>query len=210
MITTHTRESLMAFEEKVKNWWEAGELPSLLHLCGGNEHQLLEVFRDIRENDWVFLSHRGHYHALLKGMPEYELEAFIRTDRSMFIFDRKSRIYQSAILGGCIGIATGVAVANKSAGNDDHVWCFIGDGAADNGHLYEAALYATGHELPITFIIENNWRQVDTGIETRRGQSYSAFNMSAPCLQEYFYEPRWPHAGSGCSNQIEFKRKTPL
>jgi pyruvate dehydrogenase E1 component alpha subunit len=210
MITDHTKQSLIAFEARVKDLWESGELPSLVHLCGGNEEQLLEIFAGIRPNDWVFLSHRGHYAALLKGMPESELEDFIRTDRSMFCFDRERRIYQSAILGGCIGIATGVAVAIKEGGEDAHVHCFIGDGAADNGHLYEAALYATGHELPITFHIENNFRQVDTDIVVRRGASYAGFSMTAPCIREYSYEPTWPHAGSACKTQITFKRTHPL
>lgn len=206
----HTAESLIAFEKRMVGLWESGEIPSLVHFSGGNEQQLIEIFSEIRKQDWIFVSHRAHYHCLLKGMPESELEEFIRLDKSMFCFDRELRIYQSAILAGCVGIATGVAVANKEAQNGEHVWCFIGDGAADSGHLYEAALYATGHELPITFVIENNFRQVDTDIAVRRGASYVAFSMNAPCIREYTYESRWPHAGSGCTHQIDFKRKTPL
>lgn len=210
MITAHTRESLMAFERKIQLAWEAGELPSLIHLCGGNEDQLLEIFRDVRPNDWVFMSHRGHYHALLKGLPEDELEQFIRRDSSMFIFSKEHRIYQSAILGGCCGIAVGVAKAIQESGEDAHVWCFLGDGAADNGHLYEALLYVTGHRLPVTFVIEDNDRQVDTSIESRRGPHWLDFAMEAPCLCRYQYEARWPHGGSGCAHLIDFKRKHSL
>lgn len=210
MITTHTRESLMAFEDRVRQQWEAGELPSLVHLCGGNEEKLLQIFEDIRPQDWVFVSHRAHYHALLKGVPEDELEMLIRADRSMFIFDSERRIYQSAILGGCCGIATGVARGIADNGEDAYVHCFLGDGAADNGHLYEALLYATGHRLPITFWIEDNNRQVDTTIEARRGPHWLDFVMEAPCLRRYQYEPRWPHAGSGCAHQITFQRTHPL
>lgn len=206
----HTRQSLIAFEERIRQAWEAGELPSLLHLSGGNEGQLLDIFKDIAENDWCFLSHRAHYHLLLKGMPEAELEENIRRDFSMFNFSAKRRIYQSAILGGCCGIAVGVAKSIKDAGGKEHCWCFLGDGASDNGHLYEAALYATGHELPVTFIVENNNLQVETPVEVRRGEYHWRFDLTAPCVREYFYTPRWPHAGSGCAHQIEFKRKTPL
>ncbi len=210
MITTHTRESLMAFEEKVRIEWEEGNLPSLLHLSGGNETQLLETFENIRPNDWVFISHRGHYHCLLKGMPEDELLDNIKHDRSMFCFSKKLRIYQSAILGGCCGIATGVAKAIQDSGEDAHVYCFIGDGGFDNGHAYEALLYATGHRLPLTIIIEDNDRQVDTTIEQRRGPHWLDFVMESPNLIRYQYEARWGHAGSGCAHQIKFKREHPL
>lgn len=210
MITNHTAESLIAFELCVKGLWESGDLPSLIHLCGGNEHQLLEIFQTIRPQDWVFLSHRGHYGALLKGMSEDRLMEFIRSDRSMFIFDRDLRIYQSAILSGCVPIAVGVAAAIKAEGSDEHVNVFIGDGAADNGALWEAALYVTGHDLPCTFHIENNRRQVDTDLVTRRGQHHRLCRLVAPCVREYWYDATWPHAGSACAHQIEFKRKTPL
>lgn len=210
MTHGHSRESLIAFEERIRQAWEAGELPSLVHLSGGNEGQLLDIFSEVHEEDWVFVSHRAHYHLLLKGMPEAELEANIRADRSMFNFCAKRRIYQSAILGGCCGIAVGVGRAIKDAGGKERVWCFLGDGASDNGHLYEAALYATGHDLPVTFIVENNNMQVDTPLEVRRGPHHRRLDFYAPCVQEYHYTPRWPHAGSGCKHQIEFKRKTPL
>jgi len=210
MITQYTRESLMAFEVKVVQEWEAGELPSLLHVCGGNEDQLIEIFQNIREQDWIFTSHRAHYHNLLKGMSEDELMENIRNDRSMFCYSQKLRIYQSAILGGNCGIAVGVAKAIQNSGEDAHVYVFIGDGAADNGCLYEALVYATGHRLPITFIIEDNGRQVDTTIEQRRGPHWLDFVMESPNLRRYQYEARWPHGGSGCAHQIKFKRTHPL
>lgn len=210
MIHPHTKESLIAFESRVKRAWEAGELPSLIHLCGGNEDELLAIFEGIRPQDWVFLSHRGHYGALLKGMPEERLMEFIRSDRSMFIFDRDLRIYQSAILSGCVPIAVGVAAAIREEGSDEHCHVFIGDGAADNGALWEAALYVTGHDLPCTFHIENNRRQVDTDITVRRGSSHAACQLIAPCVREYHYEPTWPHAGSAAPFQIKFHRTTPI
>lgn len=210
MITNHTKETLIAFENQVKAAWEAGELPSLIHLCGGNEEQLIEIFQEIRPQDWIFISHRGHYHCLLKGMSEDRLMEFIRSDRSMFVFDKELCIYQSAILGGCCGIAVGVAMAIKESGEDTQVYCFLGDGAADNGHLYEAAMYATGHDLPVEFIIENNGRQVDTDTYTRRGPDNDRFQIRSPKIKEYFYAHTWPHAGSGSKHHITFQRTHPL
>lgn len=201
----HTKETLIDFEDQVKFAWEAGELPSLIHLCGGNEDQLLEIFSEIRPQDWVFASHRAHYHALLKGIPMGEVIEFIKTDRSMFMFSKEHRFYQSSILAGNCGIAVGVAMAIKERGEDTHVYCFLGDGASENGHFFEAVMYASGHDLPITFILENNNIQVDTPVLQRRGMERHPLS-SEPCVREYRYTPTYPHAGSGCSHKITFKR----
>jgi pyruvate dehydrogenase E1 component alpha subunit len=206
----YTREMLIAFEEKVRLLWEGGDLPSLVHLSGGNEDALRDIFLEVLEQDWVFVSHRAHYHCLLKGMPEDVLLENIRTDRSMFCFDAERRIYQSAILGGCCGIAVGVAKAIQERKGTEKVWCFLGDGASDNGALYEAVLYATGHDLPIEFVVEDNGRQVDTTIEERRGKDHDLLLFKSPKIRHYYYTPTFPHAGSGCQHQITFKRLTPL
>lgn len=202
----HTVQSLIAFEDRVKAAWEQGELPYLLHLSGGNEHQLLDIFDEAQEGDWFFLSHRNHYHSLLAGIPEGQVYQNIYAGGSMFSYSRERRVFSSAILAGNCGIAVGVALALKAQGSANHVWCFLGDGAEENGHFYEAVLYATGHNLPVTFVIEDNAIQVDTPKELRRGMS-SGLLDSWPCVRRYRYTPRWPHAGSGCSFKIDFKTK---
>lgn len=205
----HTKLSLIAFENRVKHEWEEGNLPSLVHLCGGNEEQLLHIFEDIRHQDWIFTSHRAHYHCLLKGVSEDELMEHIKADRSMFVFSRKLRIYQSAILGGTPGIAVGVALAIKASGEDAHVHVFIGDASEEQGAFYEAVMFASGHDLPITFHVEDNGRQVDTPTELRRGMTRGLLDAE-PSVQRYRYTPTWPHAGSGTSKKITFKRTHPL
>jgi TPP-dependent pyruvate/acetoin dehydrogenase alpha subunit len=205
----HTVESLKAFEEHVKTAWENGELPSLIHLCSGNEVKLIEIFEDIRPQDWVFVSHRAHFHCLLKGMSEETLMENIRNDRSMFNFSKELRIYQSAILAGNCGIAVGTAMAIKERGEDAHVHCFLGDGAEESGHFYEAVMFVSGHDLPVTFHIEDNDIQVDTPKLQRRGMERGLLDFE-PCVQRYLYTPHWPHAGSGSKYQITFKRTHPL
>lgn len=209
MTTQHTKESLIAFEDRVKNGWESGLLPSLIHLCGGNEDQLLEIFSEIRPQDWVFASHRAHYPALLKGIPEERVMGNIHNDQSMFMFSKEHRFYQSAILAGNCGIAVGVAMAIKESGEDAHVHCFLGDGAEENGHFYEAVLYATGHDLPITFHLEDNRIQVDTTQLARRGMERGLLDRE-PCVRRYIYQSVYPHAGSGSKHHITFKRTYPL
>jgi pyruvate dehydrogenase E1 component alpha subunit len=196
----------MLFEGAVKMAWEAGELPFLLHLCGGNEDQLLAIFDEAEEGDWFFLSHRNHYASLLAGIPQTQVFANIQTGGSMFSYSRERQVFSSAILAGNCGIAVGVAMALKESGSKNRVWCFLGDGAEEQGHFYEAVLYVTGHDLPVEFVIEDNSIQVDTPKELRRGMSQGLLD-SWPCVRRYHYQSRWPHAGSGCATKIVFKEK---
>lgn len=192
-----TSADLIAFETRIRDLYDAGELPFLLHLAGGNESQLISVYENIKEGDWVFASHRCHYHALLKGIPPLAVEAAIKEGKSMFIYDAARNFCCSAILGGTCGIAAGVAYALKEEGSESRVWCFLGDGAEDNGHLWEAALYAEGHNLPVTFIIEDNGRQVETTTEERRGRHTKGLEWLFACVRRYYYNPTHSHAGSG-------------
>jgi TPP-dependent pyruvate/acetoin dehydrogenase alpha subunit len=196
-----TTRDLIAFETRVRAAWEAGNLPCLLHLCGGNEAQLLEIFARIRPHDWVFSTHRNHYHALLKGIPEEKLFSEILAGRSMFIFSRAHNFVSSSILAGTCAIATGVAWQLKAAGASTpppHVYCFLGDGAEEEGHFYEAALFAQAHDLPVTFIIEDNDRQVDTPKAVRRPLARShLLEWVFTKIHRYHYTPTYPHAGSG-------------
>ncbi|MDE2021015.1 MAG: hypothetical protein KGJ13_11815, partial [Patescibacteria group bacterium] len=64
---------------------------------------------------------------------------------------------------------------------------------------------AEGHDLPITFIIEDNCRSVDSSI-TDRLPSEFRMNWPAGRVIRYEYFPTWPHAGSGCKNKIVFKK----
>lgn len=201
-MTNHTRESLTAFEDHIAALWEEGELPYLLHLQGGEEGIMLDIFRRVKPGDWFFGSHRSHFLALLCGLPEEHVEAEIRKGRSMFLYSREKNLFVSAILAGTCGIAVGVAQAIKDRGGKETVWHFCGDGAEDSGHFAEAVAYAAGHALPIRFIVLDNDRQVETDKMTRRGN----FQMVWPgCVERYHFKSRFPHAGNGTSKQIVFK-----
>lgn len=191
-----TREQLIAFEQRIKGLFAAGELPFLVHLSGGNEGQLIDIFRDAKEGDWFFSTHRSHYHYLLAGGSEEKLEQFIRDGRSMFLFDKKLNFLTSSVLAGTCCIAAGVALGLKQKGSTARVWCFVGDGGEDNGHFCEAVRYATGHDLPITFVIEDNNRQVDTTYVQRWG-THERTEWNSPKVRRYFYSPTFPHGGAG-------------
>jgi pyruvate dehydrogenase E1 component alpha subunit len=96
----------------------------------------------------------------------------------------------------------GVASAIKRDGKNTHVWTFLGDGATDEGAFYEAHRYAVGHDLPITFIIEDNNRSVETPDSVRWGAStaekgFKDCNVAEDKILYYSYKPTRPHVGTG-------------
>jgi pyruvate dehydrogenase E1 component alpha subunit len=65
-------DGLIDFEKTIVDHWEGGRIRGPVHLSGGNEKHLIEIFKRISKNDWVFSTWRSHYHALLKGVsPEW-------------------------------------------------------------------------------------------------------------------------------------------
>lgn len=198
-----TADELRAFEGGIAASWENGDLPYLLHLSGGNEEILIKIFAQINEGDWVFSTHRNHFHALLAGIKPARLRQLIQRGDSMFVFDRQRNFFTSAILSGTACIAVGVAYGLKAKGSNNHVWCFNGDGGEENGHFAEAVTMAEGHDLPITFIIENNDRSVSSPIYERVP---SGFRIAWPeRVVRYDYKPTYPHAGNGTTKRIIFK-----
>lgn len=200
-----TKDDLIAFEQKIAAKYDDGEYPYLTHLCGGNEDQLVDIFKYIKPGDYVFSTHRNHYHALLHGVPPDQLEAKIEAGKSMFVFDRARNFFSSSIVAATPAIAAGVAWALKRKGSDKHVWCFVGDGAEDEGHFYEAVRYVDGWNLPCAFIIEDNDRNVSASKYERRG---NAFGLGWPnCVRRYHYTPTYPHSGTGTPGWLKFKRE---
>ena len=187
-----TKEELITFEDHIGDLYMDNQLPFLFHLSGGNEEQLIDIFKDIKEGDYVISSHRNHYHALLHGVPPEDVEDRIKNGRSMFIYDRERNFFVSAIIGGTPAIAAGIAWALKRKGSDQKVWCFVGDGTEDNGHLSEAVRYADGFDLPCTFIIESNDRSCEASNADRWGKT-GHLTWDSSRVIKYHYECTYPH-----------------
>jgi hypothetical protein len=188
-----TAEELISFEDEIGDLYLANKLPFLFHLSGGNEKELISIFEKIDENDYVISNHRNHYHALLHGIPPEAVKSRILNGQSMFIYDRRRNFFCSAIIGGTPAIAAGIAWALKRKGSKQKVWCFVGDGTEDNGHLYEAIRYVDGWNLPCTFIIENNDRSVEASNSERWGKT-ADYEWDSPSVIKYKYEITYPHA----------------
>jgi len=200
-----TKDELISFEDKIYDLFEEGELPYLIHLCGGNEDQLIDIFKDVKEGDYIFSTHRTHYHYLLAGGSPNKLERKIREGDSMFVFDNSINFLSTSILAGLTGAAAGTALALKMRDKDSKVWCFVGDGAEEEGHFYEAVSFVAGWDLPCTFIIEDNDRQVDTSKIERRGKD--VIIKWPDCVKRYHYTPTYPHASTGSGKMVKFKEE---
>lgn len=194
-----TRYDLIAFEEGIASDFNAGLIRYPVHLESGNEDYLINVFKNVRQNDWIFVTWRGHSKALLKGLPPEELRSAIHRGESMALrFDRQ-RVYGSAIVGGMVPIALGTALAIKRSGADEHVWLFIGDMAAESGIVYEAIKYAENFGLPLSIVIEDNDVSVLTNTIEVWGKDNPLHDIR---VIRYRYKSRWPHAGAG--KRIQF------
>lgn len=202
MIVKHTKESLLAFEDKVADIFNQGKIASPVHLHNGNEDQLIDIYtRLVDEEDHLFCSWRSHYHCLLKGVPEDELLAEIMAGRSIALSFPKYGIYSSAIVGGNIPIATGYALAIKRLGLKHKAICFVGDMTAYTGTYQENLSYVASTGLPLLFVIENNNKSVCTITnevwKVPDPTSHPIFTKYGKLEEEYYYTSKYPHAGAG-------------
>jgi len=189
-----TAAELKAFETGIADTFKAKGIRCPIHLSGGNERELIHIFKDIAPWDYVFSTHRNHYHYLLHTGDADGLRDKILAGDSMHTCSPKHNFYSSSIVAGCVAIACGVALALKMRGSLKKVWCFIGDGATDEGWFYEATRYALSNDLPITYIVEDNDRSVCTSKNQRWGNSET---LSQEIITAYKYKCTWPHAGVG-------------
>lgn len=193
-----TRDNLISFEEEFARRWEKGEIKAPIHLSGGNEDQLIEIFKDVKRTDWVLSTWRSHYHALLHGISPAELMRQILAGKSMSVNSVDPPFYSSAIAGGILPIAVGLGMAIKRKGEDRKVFCFTGDMTAATGGFEEATKYAWNFQLPVTFIIEDNGLSVQTPTAEAWANPFLFLPERLRKNTIYYrYELAWPHHGTG-------------
>lgn len=202
-----TKEQLIAFEDDIAETFNASQITSPVHLYHDNEEQMIEVFKHVNEDDWVCTSWRSHYQCLLKGVPPERLKNAILQNRSISLCFRDYKVVSSAIVAGIIPIALGIAKDIKRKGGTNKVWCFVGDMTSMHGAFHEAVGYAHYHELPITFVIEDNGKSVCTDTRKAWGTDWldeeqrvapGEVDMGFEYIWYYKYNlDKWPHAGAG-------------
>lgn len=161
-----TMLKIRLFEERVADLYAKGLIPGLAHLYIGEEAVATGACFDLRKDDYITSTHRGHGHVIAKGADlRYMMaELFGKATGyckgkggSMHIADMKIGILgANGIAGGGLPIAVGAALSAKWRGTDQVTVCFFGDGASNNGTFHESLNFASLHRLPVVFVCENN------------------------------------------------------
>jgi 2-oxoisovalerate dehydrogenase E1 component len=164
------------FELAAQKNYKAGRMPGFIHLYIGEEACATGVCAHLRKEDWVTSTHRGHGHALAKGMSPKALmaELYGRADGccggrggSMHLFDPENGLFgTNGIVAGGIPAAVGAAISAKARRTDGVAVAFFGDGAVNHGSFHESVNFATVRCAPVVFACENNLYATATPFNT--------------------------------------------
>lgn len=205
------KEEMINFEDEIAFRFNNREIRSPIHLSSGNEDQIIKVFTECGidiQNDWICCTWRNHFQALLKGVPIDILREKIINGKSMVLNLPEYKFVTSSIVGGIPSIAVGLALASKLNRTDEHVWCWTGDMSAETGAWHEAYKYSVNHNLPITFIVEDNGLSVLTPTDVVWNRAVPYYTKDLDWYQDqhliyYKYKNnKWPHAGAGVRVQF--------
>jgi pyruvate dehydrogenase E1 component alpha subunit len=162
------------FEEKAGQLYGAGKIGGFCHLYIGQEAVVIGILSSIKSEDTVVTSYRDHGHILARGVDPKQVMAELtgRKDGiskgkggSMHMFSKKNRFYGGhGIVGAQVPIGVGLGFAHKYRNEKKISRVYVGDGAMNNGQVFEAFNLASLWELPVLFIIENNKYGMGTAV----------------------------------------------
>ena len=168
---------LIAFEREVAERFDNGEIHGPVHLNSDTQAEpLIAIFRDIKRPDWVLGTWRSHFAALLHGVPRERVMAEILEGRSMMLHFPEHRFMSSAIVGGMLPIACGLAAGGAT------VWCFVGDMCESTGAFKDASSFSPA----VNFIVEDNGLSTNT-------PTLEAWPAAGRRPRRYRYERTTPH-----------------
>lgn len=163
---------------RIESLYHLDEMKTPIHLCIGQEAIAVGVCANLNKEDYISSSHRSHGHYLAKGgdLKGLIAELYCRETGcskgrggSMHLVDTSvGHMGSSSIVGGGIPIGTGLALAIQMKKQDRVSVVFLGDGAADEGILYESINFAILRKLPVIYIYENNQLSVCSHLSTRQ------------------------------------------
>lgn len=155
------------FEDRTAELYPEQLIKCPVHLCIGQEAISAGVCAHLKKEDYIFSTHRSHGHCIAKGMELKSIaaELYGKTTGcakgrggSMHLVDMSHGIPgTTAIVGGCIPLAAGAALAHKKLKNGLISVAFFGDGASEEGSFHESLNYAALKKLPVIFVCENNF-----------------------------------------------------
>ncbi|RRH69368.1 pyruvate dehydrogenase (acetyl-transferring) E1 component subunit alpha [Falsigemmobacter faecalis] len=163
------------FEEKAGQLYGMGLIGGFCHLYIGQEAVVVGLEASTKEGDKRITSYRDHGHMLACGMEANGVMAEL-TGRiggyskgkggSMHMFSKEKHFYGGhGIVGAQVPLGAGLAFADKYLGNDNVTFTYFGDGAANQGQVYETYNMAELWDLPVIFVIENNQYAMGTSMQ---------------------------------------------
>jgi pyruvate dehydrogenase E1 component alpha subunit len=172
------------FEERAGQLYGMGLIGGFCHLYIGQEAIAVGMQSISQQGDQIITGYRDHGHMLAAGMDPREVMAEL-TGRaggsskgkggSMHMFDIATGFYGGhGIVGAQVSLGTGLALANHYKGNGNVSYAYMGDGAANQGQVYESFNMAQLWKLPVVYVIENNQYAMGTSVE--RAASETAFH----------------------------------
>ena len=181
---------IRAFEEKLEALFAKGKIPGFVHTYIGQEAIAVGVCANLRTDDYVTSTHRGHGHAIAKGIDLNGLMAEVfgkvtgickGRGGSMHVADfSKGILGANGIVAAGTVIAAGAGLSIQTRQEDQVVICFFGDGGINKGTVHEAMNFCSVKKLPVVFVCENNQyaqftsRKVTTSVSdlSLRGAAY--------------------------------------
>ncbi|MFZ2102796.1 MAG: pyruvate dehydrogenase (acetyl-transferring) E1 component subunit alpha [Oricola sp.] len=179
------------FEEKAGQLYGMGFIGGFCHLYIGQEAVVTGMQMAAKDGDQVITGYRDHGHMLATGMESRGVMAELTGRRggysrgkggSMHMFSKEKNFYGGhGIVGAQVSLGTGLAFANKYRDNGAVATAYFGDGAANQGQVYESFNMAALWKLPIVYVIENNRYAMGTSVSrssaqtdfSQRGASFS-------------------------------------
>ncbi len=179
------------FEEKAGQLYGMGQIGGFCHLYIGQEAVVVGVQAAIDDGDQVITSYRDHGHMLACGMEPKGVMAELTGGEngysrgkggSMHMFSAEKNFFGGhGIVGAQVSIGTGLAFANNYRGNDRLSVAYFGDGASNQGQVYESFNMAELWKLPVIYVIENNRYAMGTAVKrssaltdfSKRGASFN-------------------------------------
>ena len=188
MTHGHTKETLVAFRDRVARAFADKRIRSPVHFPGGEEEHLIAALADMRPEDWLCLGWRSMYAALLKGCPEEWVFGEILAGRSMYLMSREHRVLSSSIVGGILPVACGLAMGARRRGGSERVYVVVGDMTATTGLYHEFVRYCTGHALPVRIVICDNGLSTNADTKATWGTQ-----CEPPAITRFHYRRTMPH-----------------
>lgn len=157
---------IRSFETRVEELFLAKRIPGFVHLYIGEEAIASGIMANLKTNDWITSTHRGHGHVIAKGAAMNRMMAELYGKRSGYCKGKGGSMHiadfsvgmlgANGVVGGGFTIAVGAGMTAWMQKTDQVAVCFFGDGASNRGTFHEALNMAAIWNLPVLFVNENN------------------------------------------------------